>query len=117
MTSLPFRRTGWQRATAAVVITVSCMIGQHGVAAQTAATSPATASTPVADRVARIDQFLQQYVDNNQVAGLVALVLQDGQPVYEKALGWRDKEAGDAMRVDSIFVSPHSRRPSQAPRS
>lgn len=62
-----------------------------------------TVAAPAADRIARIDQFLDRYVDENRVAGLVALVIQDGQTVYEKAVGWRDKEADDAMRVDTIF--------------
>ena len=34
------------------------------------------------DRTSRVDRVLQQYVDDNQVAGAVALVLQDCKPVY-----------------------------------
>lgn len=56
-----------------------------------------------ADRVAVIDSGLQRYVDDNRVAGIVALVLQDGKPVYEKAFGWADKEAGRRMTTDTIF--------------
>jgi len=33
----------------------------------------------------------------------VALVLRDGQPVYEHAVGWSDKEAGRKMTTDTIF--------------
>ncbi len=55
------------------------------------------------DRVGVIDSGLQCYVDDNRVAGLVALVLQDGKPVYEKAIGWADKEAGRRMTPDTIF--------------
>jgi len=55
------------------------------------------------DRVAVIDAGLQRYVDDNRVAGIVALVLQDGKPVYEKAFGWADKEAGRRMTTDTIF--------------
>jgi CubicO group peptidase (beta-lactamase class C family) len=54
-------------------------------------------------RIARIDSFLQQYVDEGRLAGAVALVLQDGKPVYEGVFGSQDKEAGDRMRSDSIF--------------
>src|SRR5262245_23384521 len=42
------------------------------------------------DRLKRIDALLQRYVDENRVAGAVALVLRDGQPIYEKAVGWAD---------------------------
>jgi len=45
---------------------------------------------PPSDRVQRIDRVLQQYVDDNRLAGAVALVLRDGQPVYERAFGWSD---------------------------
>ena len=56
-----------------------------------------------ADRFARIDRVLQQYVDENRIAGAVALVLRDGKPVYERAIGWSDKEAGRRMTPDTIF--------------
>lgn len=55
------------------------------------------------DRVARIDRVLQQYVDEERIAGLVALVLQRGTPVYEKAFGWRDRETSSPMRTDTVF--------------
>lgn len=54
-------------------------------------------------RLARIDAALQRYVDEQRIAGAVALVLQDGKPVYRRALGWSDKEAGRPMREDTIF--------------
>ena len=55
------------------------------------------------DRVGRIDQLLQAYVDDNRIAGAVARVLRDGRPVYERAVGWSDKEAGRRMTPDTIF--------------
>jgi CubicO group peptidase (beta-lactamase class C family) len=55
------------------------------------------------ERLARLDQLLQRYVDENRIAGAVALVLRDGQTVYEKALGWSDKESGRRMATDTIF--------------
>ncbi|SPF45070.1 Beta-lactamase [Candidatus Sulfopaludibacter sp. SbA4] len=55
------------------------------------------------ERLARIDRLLQQYVDQNRLAGAVALVLHDGQPVYQRAVGWSDKEAGRRMTTNTIF--------------
>ena len=55
------------------------------------------------ERLARIDRGLQKYIDDNALAGAVALVLRDGQPVYERAFGWSDKEAGRRMTTDTIF--------------
>ena len=56
-----------------------------------------------AGRLDRVDRVLQKYIDDNRVAGVVALVLQDGKPAYERAFGWADKEAGRKMTSDTIF--------------
>ena len=56
-----------------------------------------------APRLERIDRVLQKYIDDNRVAGVVALVLKDGKPAYERAFGWADKEAGRKMTPDTIF--------------
>jgi CubicO group peptidase (beta-lactamase class C family) len=56
-----------------------------------------------AERLARLDRGLQQYVDEERVAGAVVLVLRDGETVYERAVGWSDKEAGRRMTTDTIF--------------
>ena len=55
------------------------------------------------ERLTRIDRLFQQYVDESRIGGAVALVLQDGKPVYERAFGWSDKEAGRKMTTDTIF--------------
>ena len=56
-----------------------------------------------ASRAGVIDRGLQQYVDTGRVPGIVALVMQDGKVVYEKAFGWADREADRKMTVDAIF--------------
>ena len=65
--------------------------------------STSSAHGLAADRAARIDALFQRYVDEGRLAGAVALVLQDGQPIYEHAFGWSDKEAGRKMTTDTIF--------------
>ena len=67
------------------------------------ASTAAPASVFSADRLTRIDRLLQRYVDEDRIGGAVALVLRDGQRVYERAVGWSDKEAGRRMAADSIF--------------
>ena len=71
----------------------------YSPAAQKPAVNPAFSP----DRLARIDSWLQGYVNDNRVAGAVALVLRDGRPVYERAVGWSDKESGRRMSMDTIF--------------
>jgi CubicO group peptidase (beta-lactamase class C family) len=63
----------------------------------------ATLGAQAADRLSRVDRVFQQFVDDNRIAGAVALVLRDGKPVYEKAFGWADKEANRKMTTDAIF--------------
>ena len=55
------------------------------------------------ERLARVDRLLQQYTDQNKLAGAVALVLRDGKPVYERAFGWSDKEADRRMTTSTLF--------------
>ncbi len=55
------------------------------------------------ERLQRLDAVLDEYVNDGRIGGIVALVLRDGKPVYEHAVGWRDKEAGQKMTMDTIF--------------
>lgn len=75
------------------------------VLASQAVTTPAPAAPAgfSAERLARVDRALQQYVDDGRVTGIVALVLRNGQPVYERAFGWSDREAGRRMAPETIF--------------
>jgi CubicO group peptidase (beta-lactamase class C family) len=72
---------------------------------QTKSAAPSASRRPglEAARAARIDHLLQRYVDENRIAGAVALVMRDGRPVYERAVGWADKEAGRRMNPSTIF--------------
>jgi CubicO group peptidase (beta-lactamase class C family) len=65
--------------------------------------APLAANGFSAERLARIDRFMQSYVDENKVAGAVGLVLRNGRVVYEKAVGWSDMEAGRRMTPDALF--------------
>ena len=72
---------------------------------QPAPVQPRAAARPglAADRLTRIDRLLQGAVEDGTIAGAVALVLRDGRPVYERAVGWSDKEAGRRMTTDTVF--------------
>jgi CubicO group peptidase (beta-lactamase class C family) len=75
------------------------------VAAQAAAhaTAARTSNGFSTERLARIDRFLQQYVDSNRVGGVVALVIRDGQVAYQRAAGWTDRESRRPMTADAMF--------------
>jgi CubicO group peptidase (beta-lactamase class C family) len=65
--------------------------------------SPKPALSLSSDRLERVDRVQQRYIDDNRIAGVVALVLQDGKPAFERAFGWADKEGGRKMTTDTIF--------------
>jgi CubicO group peptidase (beta-lactamase class C family) len=83
--------------------TVAGQARQHARAGAPAAPPASSASAFSAERLARIDTVVQQYVDENRIAGAVGFVLRDGRPVYERAFGWADKEAGTRMMPTAIF--------------
>jgi CubicO group peptidase (beta-lactamase class C family) len=56
-----------------------------------------------ADRLAKLDQMLDETVSTNQVPGLVAMVVKDGKIVYHSAKGMADVASGQAMAKDQIF--------------
>ena len=75
------------------------------VAAQPAAPAAAAETRHgfAVDRLARIDSALQRAVDAGEIAGAVFVVLRDGRPVHEGAVGWADREAGRRMAPDALF--------------
>src|SRR6476661_7404420 len=84
----------------ALLLTTLVSAQQRGA---TPAPAAARSSRVAPDRLARIDAVLQRYVDENRIAGAVGLVLRDGRPVYEHAIGWSDKESSRRMTTDTIF--------------
>ncbi len=88
------------RAIALLIVILSAGVS----AGQRATPKPAAAVDAVrSQRFKRLDAVLQEHIDQNRIAGIVALVLKDGKPIYERALGWSDKEAKRPMKVDTIF--------------
>jgi len=50
----------------------------------------------------KLDAILQSYAGNQKFNGEV-LIAQKGRVLYQRALGWRDAEAGDSLQLNSIF--------------
>ncbi len=55
------------------------------------------------ERLGRLTEVLQAYVDDGRLAGAVAIVARHGKIAYLEAVGHRDKEAGSPMATDTIF--------------
>jgi len=56
------------------------------------------------ERLARIGKRMQEYIDQNKVAGTVTLVARHGKIVNFEALGYSDREKKIPMKKDDIFV-------------
>ncbi|MBC52630.1 MAG: serine hydrolase [Gammaproteobacteria bacterium] len=56
-----------------------------------------------AQRLQRIDDFMQRYIDADMVAGTVTLVARKGKVVHFQAQGMKDVERGQEMTTDTIF--------------
>jgi CubicO group peptidase (beta-lactamase class C family) len=55
------------------------------------------------ERLARITTFFQSEIDNRAIPGVTLLVARDGKLVYQKALGFQDREKSLPMKPDTIF--------------
>lgn len=53
--------------------------------------------------LSEIDSLLHKQIDEEKIAGAVALVAKEGQIAYEKAFGWKDAEAGVEMDTKQLF--------------
>jgi CubicO group peptidase (beta-lactamase class C family) len=55
------------------------------------------------ERLKRIDDFIQRYIDSNLFNGTAAIIVQDGKIIYHKALGYYNAERKIPLRTDNIF--------------
>ena len=90
-----------QQHLAAIVLLL--LVFSPGYAAEFRTTSPEQVGMS-SDRLKRLDEALSAYVENDQIAGQVVLVLRDGQVVFFFFYSWRDKEAVMAITEDTIFL-------------
>jgi CubicO group peptidase (beta-lactamase class C family) len=55
------------------------------------------------DRLERVTQAFQTYVDNGQIPGAVVLIARKDKIAYFKAIGFQDREQKTPMTTESIF--------------
>jgi CubicO group peptidase (beta-lactamase class C family) len=56
------------------------------------------------ERLQRVGDRVQEYIDAGQVAGAVTLIAREGRVVHLEAHGHRDREANIPMTTDDLFV-------------
>ena len=92
-------------ATTAIMLTITCFTQSTNNSASSRTikeVSPAAAGFS-AERLARIDKVLQEYVDKKWLAGGSAIVVHNGSIVYYKAFGYDDIDTKKAEKKDAIF--------------
>lgn len=66
--------------------------------------TPGSAEAALAERVASIvDPVIDGAIADKRVVGAVVLISLEGRPLFQRAAGLADREAGVPMRVDTIF--------------
>jgi CubicO group peptidase (beta-lactamase class C family) len=56
-----------------------------------------------AERLKRLDDAMQAFVNNNQLAGIVTFIGRHGKLVHQKTFGQQDLAGGKPMQKDAIF--------------
>jgi CubicO group peptidase (beta-lactamase class C family) len=56
------------------------------------------------ERLQRLHQRMQEFIDKGQVAGVVTLIARQGKVVHYEAQGYRDREEKVPMQKDDLFV-------------
>ena len=81
----------------AVVLTHSSAVGQAFQRTQPEQVGMSS------ERLERMANLMDDYVESELIPGSVPLILKNGHLVYERAVGMRDREAGDPMAATDLF--------------
>lgn len=63
------------------------------------------------ERLQRIDDYFQRFIDNDQVVGAVTLVARHGKVVHHSAVGLKYREENIPMTTDTIFALASMTKP------
>lgn len=55
------------------------------------------------ERLARIKPFMQHYIDDNKLAGIVTLIARNGKIVHFEKVGILNSDTGEEIQKDSLF--------------
>ena len=92
------------KRTFSLIIVCFLFISCTGVEQESAVryTEPASLGFDV-ELLSEIDSLLYRQIDEEKIAGAVALIAKEGQIAYKKAFGWKDIESDAEMNTDQLF--------------
>lgn len=88
--------------SAFVFLVIGCLTASLA-SAQALPTAPPESAGVAASRLERLKTVMQDYVDRQQIAGIVTILLRGGRVVSFEPVGWMDVEKKSPMRKDTIF--------------
>lgn len=56
------------------------------------------------ERLNRVYNAMQRYIDRDLLAGTVTLIARQGKVIHLESQGWKNRETGESMTDDTIFV-------------
>ena len=89
--------------TACAAVAVATLTSRPRAAEDLPMASPESVGMS-SERLARVDEYFQRFIDDDQIAGAVALVARHGKVVHHSAIGWKHKEVNLPMTTDAIFT-------------
>ena len=94
------------RALALVLLTGYAVTAQQVAPPQKAPSSPSLAPSAVgvsAQRLQRLHDGMKGFVDRNEAAGIVTLIMREGRMADLHATGFQDKDSKTPMRTNTMF--------------
>ena len=89
---------------AAAALAVLAAPTLNGLAAEDLPTAAPESVGMSSERLQRIDEYFQRFVDEGKIAGAVSLVARHGKVVHHSAVGMNHLEVETPMSTDQIFV-------------
>ena len=102
MESMMMKSVRWMVVAGGVGVALLLVMPSPRALEDPAVADPASVGMS-AKRLQRLDAFIQEYIDTDQIAGAVTLVARKGKVVHFEAQGWRDKGNDVPMTRDTIF--------------
>ena len=90
----------------ALILLTGYLVSAQQAPPQKAPASPSLAPSAVgvsAQRLQRLHEGMKGFIDRNEAAGIVTLIMRDGRMVDIHATGFQDKESKTPMRTNTMF--------------
>ena len=87
-----------------IALCVLVVLLRPGALAADLPMSSAESQGASSERLQRIDDYFQRFVDDGTIAGAVSLVARNGSVVHHSAVGWKYREENLPMSTDTIFT-------------